>query len=391
MRKFTVLNLAIWALVAADLRAQETLPVPVSEAIVVPGDVGPVVAIVPAEPERNAVWVDGDLLLWWVKGSPLPPPIVQVTGGGSTSTAFGQTPTNFGAISGLRISLGVYFDEFNNYGFETSLFTLGRNRERRSIYSDGDGSPSIALSYRSATPRQPGEYVFRVAEPGIFAGGVLAMSTLELWGAEFNGSICLLRAGGLEFTTLFGFRYLDLRENLFLSTGSTDLATGDFLGFEDSFSTRNEFSGGQLGARVNWTRGRMSLSATGKVALGATRQVVDVRGDSFDSTTGFYPVGFYVQGSNSGRTTATQFSVVPSLDLKLGYQVFHCLKLVVGYDFLYWSNVVRPGNQLDRNINLSQNPILGTGVLVGAGSPAPLFNRSDFWAQGMTFGLEFRF
>jgi hypothetical protein len=32
-----------------------------------------------------------------------------------------------------------------------------------------------------------------------------------------------------------------------------------------------------------------------------------------------------------------------------------------------------------------------SGALVGPANPAPLFNRSDFWAQGVNFGLEFRF
>ena len=31
------------------------------------------------------------------------------------------------------------------------------------------------------------------------------------------------------------------------------------------------------------------------------------------------------------------------------------------------------------------------GALVGPSQPSPLFNRTDFWAQGVTFGLEFRF
>jgi hypothetical protein len=68
----------------------------------------------------------------------------------------------------------------------------------------------------------------------------------------------------------------------------------------------------------------------------------------------------------------------------------HC-RAFVGYDFLYWNQVVRPGNQVDRNINLSQSAVFGSGTLSGPATPAPLFGRSDFWAQGITFGLELRF
>ena len=59
---------------------------------------------------------------------------------------------------------------------------------------------------------------------------------------------------------------------------------------------------------------------------------------------------------------------------------------------MYWSNVVRPGSQINlSNINLSQSQSLGNGVLSGIASPSPLFNRTDFWAQGLNFGVEFRF
>ena len=66
-------------------------------------------------------------------------------------------------------------------------------------------------------------------------------------------------------------------------------------------------------------------------------------------------------------------------------------RLFAGYDFLYWNQVVRPGSQIDRNVNLTQSTLLGNGALTGSASPNPLFSRTDFWAQGMTFGFEFRF
>ena len=87
----------------------------------------------------------------------------------------------------------------------------------------------------------------------------------------------------------------------------------------------------------------------------------------------------------------TSSGVIPSLEVKLSYFFTPRWRLFVGYDFLYWSQVVRPGNQLDRNVNLTQSPVFGTGVLSGPASPVPLFNRTDFWAQGINLGLEFRF
>ena len=63
----------------------------------------------------------------------------------------------------------------------------------------------------------------------------------------------------------------------------------------------------------------------------------------------------------------------------------------IGYDFMYWSQVVRPGSQVDRNINLSQSSVFGSGALMGPASPSAVINHTDFWAQGITLGLEFQF
>jgi len=53
---------------------------------------------------------------------------------------------------------------------------------------------------------------------------------------------------------------------------------------------------------------------------------------------------------------------------------------------LYWSNVVLAGNQIDRAVNLSQNP----GPIVGEPRPAFAFQRSDYWVQGLNVGLQYR-
>ena len=79
--------------------------------------------------------------------------------------------------------------------------------------------------------------------------------------------------------------------------------------------------------------------------------------------------------------------------MKLSWLVTSRIRCFVGYDVMWWGQVVRPGSQIDRNVNLTQSTVLGTtnGVVSGPASPTPLFNRTDFWAQGVTFGMELRF
>ncbi len=80
--------------------------------------------------------------------------------------------------------------------------------------------------------------------------------------------------------------------------------------------------------------------------------------------------------------------MVPEISLNLGYNITPRLRALVGYTFLYWTNVGRPGDQIDLLLNPSQFP---PGTLSGAPRPAFNYNDSDFWAQGLNFGAEYRF
>ncbi len=62
----------------------------------------------------------------------------------------------------------------------------------------------------------------------------------------------------------------------------------------------------------------------------------------------------------------------------------------MGYDFLYWSSVARPGDQIDRTVNSTQIAPR-TGPFTGPARPAFEFKNTDYWAHGVNFGVEFRY
>ena len=65
---------------------------------------------------------------------------------------------------------------------------------------------------------------------------------------------------------------------------------------------------------------------------------------------------------------------------------------MVGYNFLYWSNVARPRDQIARTVNFTQVSIDPTfGPLNGAARPVPMPHLTDFWAQGINFGIQFQY
>src|SRR5262249_49415646 len=111
-----------------------------------------------------------------------------------------------------------------------------------------------------------------------FSGDVAVNSILRLWGAEGNGLVTLIRNPGLEFNVLAGFRYADLFEHLHIYNATTDLIFRNVTGLSDSFNTRNQFYGGQIGSRLAVQRYPFSLDVTSKIALGSTHQVVDILG-----------------------------------------------------------------------------------------------------------------
>ena len=105
------------------------------------------------------------------------------------------------------------------------------------------------------------------------------------------------------------------------------------------------------------------------------------------------PGGVLVPPFNIGRQENNKFAVVPELRVDLGYYLFEDVKLFVGYDFLYWTNVVRPGNQIDLFVNDTLNPASPRfnqgGEAVGVKTPAVDFQgQSNFFAHGLHFGLQ---
>ena len=76
--------------------------------------------------------------------------------------------------------------------------------------------------------------------------------------------------------------------------------------------------------------------------------------------------------------------------MRVAYQVTPRVRALVGYDFLYWTSVVRPGGQIDTAINPGLLPPVMT-PLTGPIRPVPVPATNDIWVHGVSMGLEFRY
>src|SRR5205807_2283125 len=126
-----------------------------------------------------------------------------------------------------------------------------------------------------------------------------------------------------------------------------------------------------------------------KVALGGVRQSAVLTGATraaFAGTTlETLPGGLLTLG-RVGSYHRDRFAWSPQVGVNVGYNFTDHIRGFVGYDFLYLSSVVRAGDQVDARVN--PNLIVGGG---GAANPPFAFHGTDFWAQGVSFGLEFRY
>jgi hypothetical protein len=234
--------------------------------------------------------------------------------------------------------------------------------------------------------------------------------TSRLWGADANVRQKLMNGCNYRLDLLGGFRYLELREDLHIHENLMVLGASPVTGIQlaDRFGTRNQFYGGQVGLDGEYRWRRWFVEGRGTFALGSVNQEVGVNGTTvFNLANGIFPPvvmgpgGLLAQMSNSGHFSRSRIAFVPEVGIKVGYQVTNNLRAYLGYDLLYLNNAVRPGDQIDRTVNIAQRPgvlIMGnTAVAVpgglngGPARPMPLFKETDFWAHGVNFGLEFRF
>jgi hypothetical protein len=383
------------------------------------------------EPQR--FWIQGDYLLWWVRRGPLSTPLVTTDpsqgvakgSGGlanpTTQVVLGGHGIDYPVFSGGRISAGFALDA--GFGFEASGFLLAQQNRIMSAASDRSGSPFLLrpIVNTDANNLNAGIVVSLPLSSALALGanaantGAVQVSNLcQLWGANAVATATVLESATTRLTALAGFRYLDLHEDTEIRTEITDVAAGitfggvrdapgDQLLLLDGFQTRNHYYGGQVGLRGETRLGALVLTADTRLSLGDTQQAISIQGSTsriaVAGGTQTLPGGWLALPSNSGTFHHDRFTVVPEVNLNVGYDVRPWLRLSVGYDFLYWSSVVRPGDQIvaEASAGGKTPPPFGQvptfpGFGPGAAPVPPVPEHpSSFWAQGLNFGVGMRF
>jgi hypothetical protein len=378
---------------------------------------------IPAGPR---FWASAEYLLWWITNGPNPVPLATTgnaivdrealgrLGSSTTQVVLGTTDLKYGTFSGGRLTAGLWLDNAQRLGLEGGGFLLEQRSDGNTLSLGPTSTRSLAVPFANLAGQERAFVLSNIGGPGFNPGvGVASLfSSSQCWGAEINGLLNLASGAGWNLTLLVGTSYRQLEETLHFDTFSapTLMATqttgpgSSVSTTSDQFDTRNQFYGGQLGIRGDYSFGQFGVRAQAKVGLGCTHQEVTINGQNTYVGAGsaagdaasFAPTGLFAQPSNIGRHRRDEFTAIPELQLQLNYQPMGWVRLFAGYDAMFWSNVVRPGEQIDRTINTAggfnqfvrrlqiDNPALG-------GRPAPLLDTSSVWVHGVSFGVELRY
>jgi hypothetical protein len=318
------------------------------------------------------VWFEADYLAWFVKKDPISAPLVASANG---ATLFPTGPVDFDTLQGVRATGGIRVNSC--LSFELSAFAMERAGASQAISSSPGGGPAL---FRPLVDGATGTTILvPLSTPGALAGGATLNAHTELYGAEDNlvYSLCSKECFGLNF--LVGARFIRLKENLDInSVQSSVVVPGTTTATLDSFDTTNRFYGGQVGLQLGYQWKLLYIGATSKIGLGVTDAHAGALGTSSTTAAGTVTpgLGFLAPNSPVSRNE-NRFAYVPEGLIQVGFQITPHLSAMLGYSYLYWSRVARPGEQVS-NV---------TGAIV----PATHILDTYYWAQGFTGGLAFRY
>jgi hypothetical protein len=358
-------------------------------------------------------WVGVEYLFFRSKSGPLNTPLATASPAGGlallgargTQVVLGGQDFRFKDLSGVRVVAGGWFTDAQTVGIEANAFILPEKHAIQGpVVATGD-LPVLARPFFDPTINR--QNVRLLSSPGLFAGGIGADASSQVWGAELASVLRCWQRGCFTLDGLVGFKFLSLEESLQINDFSNSLGgTVNFAGrsflrpaatyTEDRIGTFNHFYGGLIGLRGSWHVQAFTFSLTGKLGIGSTNETVTLDGST--SLVGPLPTpitaggGFFATTNNPGRFTQSSFAVAPEGSFQFSAQITRHVSVNAGYTFIYLSRVVRPGDQLPTTIPPNQivtSPTFGSAFRTGQ-LPVTM-NQTDFFTHGLNIGFSYGF
>ncbi len=365
---------------------------------------------------RPALWLRGEYLLWTTTRMNLPglvseaaTPGALLAGGGTV--LYGNNSVPDGMQNGGRVTAGFWFPRHSDWGLDASYFFLGtRSTHNENTGTGALGATSTGRPFTEAGPVAPGPTAELVSIPGV-PGRITVDTNTRLWGFDANLRRKLCCSQGFWIDGLVGYRHIELQDNVDIqeNIGPPFLPGINNAIVSDHFGTRNTFNGAQLGLEAEWRfLPRFTLGGIVKVAGGNMNESINIAGSTTQTFNGPFTGtatqrgGLLAEPSNIGGFSTNRFVIIPEVGVKIGWDITSRWRFLAGYNVMYVSNVVRAGDQIDLRVNSQQRafslPPLATGLPPQPGLspvtpnlPAVPYRTSEFWAQGVSLGLEYRY
>jgi Putative beta barrel porin-7 (BBP7) len=378
------------------------------------------------------VWGGVDYLWWTPKSHQVRDPLVTTSAaadlgvlGAATTVALCGPDDNISIdnMHGWRAWLGCCLDGDGRVGVEVGGFWLQTGKRLFEFNANGAGLPVLAVPFINADTGANSAVI--VAFPGVSTGSVHVLAETNVRSAELS---CVFNAyrdqegpGCLEF--LIGARFFQLEETFGLQTqtqtfgvppllgpgtffpGGGGFFAGSFFGpglapysivTNDNIRTFNNFYAGQVGFRGEIGFGKFFTELTGKFAAGYMRSWADLEGTStLTASTGLVttqPGGIFNEPQDLCRHHADRFAMLGEGGINVGCQL-GCLRLHVGYTFLWVNNVLRPTTSLSPVLNPALTPTSPsfTGSFPANFIPRNVTRDDEFFLHGFNVGAAFSF
>lgn len=330
-----------------------------------------------------------EFLYWWYNRGSVP--VLASTGPGFGYLSDPDTvallgPGGFGPDGAPGFRVRGSWQAAPLLAVDAGYFFLGKQSTERSFASE----EYATVTRPFYAPNFGTEYGELTSYPGLSSGSLTVRQSTELWGAELNAK------RGSYFA---GYRHLNMTEDLsfaevVVAGANAPQPVGTRVNTNESFGTKNRFHGGQVGWTGATNIGRVNLDGRASVAFGVTRQTIDIQGEQRvlrpSEPEATFSGGLLAAGPNLGRHTQDKFSVAPEAGVSAGLELGTGVRVFVGYNVIAWTGVARPGNQIDRTIDLTFVPNAPAATPAGERRPAVPFDSTTFWAQGMQVGLDVR-
>ncbi len=347
--------------------------------------------------KHGRFWLQGAYFYGTTREDSIPPLIQALTPmplGLQFATFPDDTLTERNFRSGLNLRGGFWLNHCETLAAEGGLFTLESDQEITSLTSLG----IPILNRQLFDPNLASIVQSPIAFPGTRIGTAGIRANMALIAAEANLRSKLWCSKATRIDAIAGYRFFRLGEDVSIdSTTINQIAVAGFPGgtqsrFLDAFDTENRFHGGQIGLAGEYRWHHLFLHLTGKVAFGVNFQETQIEA----GTQVILPNGFVSQGGNGGLVAAplrgnyrsNEFTVLPEIGVRLGYELNEHWRAYLGYHFLYLNNVARPGEVIQATLNPA---VIADSLDPGFSVPDAFGPSTGFWIQGITLGLEWRF